>query len=80
MRHVLARGEALFQELMGLSGDHDFDLVSLGREVVEHDRAPGRMPHPLADDTIENPHVVSDYRREFHSCKRIIHATITWPI
>jgi hypothetical protein len=30
--------------------------VSRAQQVLEHHSAAGCMPHPLADDAVENPH------------------------
>ena len=54
-RQVLAR--ALLQVIVGAARDHHLHVVRL-RQVVEHDARSHRMPHSLADDTVEDPHLV----------------------
>jgi hypothetical protein len=41
---------------MCLSGDHYLDLVSRSGEMVEHDRAPGGMPHAFTDHAVKDAH------------------------
>ena len=59
--------EALGQEGVSAPAHDDLHLVPAGDQVLARDLAPGRVPHPLARHSVENPHGTSvrpsGYRR-----------------